>query len=83
VILDIKLAQVISPSALPSLEMLHLAHESQYVADFLAGSLNAEQKRRIGFQESVCEPVLINRTLWEVSGMPHEIISSNHGEFCM
>eukprot|EP00892_Ulva_mutabilis_P003258 jgi/Ulvmu1/1303/UM011_0030.1 len=60
--------QILYPSALPSLEMLHLAHDVEYASSFLGGSLSDAQKRRIGFQDSVCESTLINRTLWEVSG---------------
>lgn len=56
------------PSALPSLEMIHLAHDKDYARDFLEGSLSVYQKRRIGLQDTVSEPTLINRTLWEVSG---------------
>lgn len=63
------LIQVIQPRALPSLDMLHLAHDEQYVASFLSGSLSEEQQRRIGFNSTVNENVLINRTLWEVSGV--------------
>lgn len=49
--------------------MLHLAHDEDYVASFLGGSLSGEQQRRIGFNSTVNENVLINRTLWEVSGV--------------
>lgn len=62
------IVQVIQPRALPSLDMLHLAHDDEYVSAFLSGSLSDEQQRRIGFNSTVNENVLINRTLWEVSG---------------
>jgi hypothetical protein len=61
--------QVIQPKALPSLEMIHLAHDPAYVSAFLNGSLSDEQQRRIGLSSLVNENIFINRTLWEVSGV--------------
>jgi hypothetical protein len=48
--------------------MLHLAHDEEYVSSFLDGCLSSEQQRRIGLNDTVQENVMINRTLWEVSG---------------
>lgn len=50
--------------------MIYLAHDEEYARAFLDGALSDAQKRRIGLQDTVCEPTLINRTLWEVSGAP-------------
>ena len=60
--------QVIQPEHLPTKEMLRLVHGSDYLNAFLSGRLPGDAKRRIGLQEIVCSEVLIERTLWEVSG---------------
>lgn len=60
--------QVLQPY-MPTREMLHLTHDEAYIHDFLNGTLSEAIKRRIGFQEDICMPVLINRTLSEVAGV--------------
>lgn len=51
------------PAPLASPKVIELAHDSQYVADFISGSLTAAAMRRIGFPWSV---ELVQRTLASV-----------------
>lgn len=60
--------QVLAPTALPSLEMLHSVHEEHYIQNFLSGQLPDAMQRRIGLSDALRSQVLINRTLWEVAG---------------
>lgn len=60
---------MLQPVALPSRQMLEQIHSKEYLDAFLAGSLPPEAVRRIGFRGAVHDPVLINRTLWEVASV--------------
>jgi hypothetical protein len=60
--------QVFTPQELPTLEQLYVAHDCEYVQQFLAACLPDAIERRIGFREVVRDRVLIERTLWEVAG---------------
>lgn len=64
----VSVQQVLQPRQLPTLEQLCLSHDRDYVTRFLAGVLPPDIERRIGLREAIKEPVLIERTLWEVSG---------------
>lgn len=48
--------------------MTLLAHDRDYATAFLGRTLSETIKRRIGFQDSADDPVLIQRTMAEVSG---------------
>jgi acetoin utilization deacetylase AcuC-like enzyme len=55
----------LSPAEFAARETIELAHDPDYVASFLNGSLDARMLRRIGFPWSEC---LVRRTLASVGG---------------
>lgn len=50
--------------------MTLLAHDREYATNFLACALPDAIKRRIGLQDALDDPVLVQRTMAEVSGAP-------------
>ena len=72
--------QVLPPTALPSTDMLALAHTPAYYQAFLEGELAPDIERRIGLSNALKTPALINRTLWEVAGAVSFFLPCAHAD---